>query len=194
VDLVSNFTRSRRHLLHRSGFAGALAASLLSFSFSVLAQTSRCAVTGDTTVSAADVTAAINMAIGTQTCTATLEGSPPTCTVITVQRVTNAIPNPPSNPNPPCVAYNTHASNLSWNVSTTSGASYNIYRATAVGGTYTLIASALSAATYCSNGSTCAWPDKTVTAGVTYYYEVTAVASGVESAPTSPVQGTIPSP
>jgi fibronectin type 3 domain-containing protein len=114
--------------------------------------------------------------------------------VITVQRVTNAIPNPPSNPNPPCVAYNTHASNLSWNASTTSGASYNVYRATTVGGTYTLIASALSAGTYCSNGSTCAWGDSAVTAGVTYYYEVTAVAAGVESAPTSPVAGTIPSP
>jgi hypothetical protein len=194
VDVASHFGRSRRRLLHRSGFVGALTASLLSCSFSVLAQTNRCAVTGDTTVSAADVTAAIKMAIGTQTCTATLEGSPPVCTVITVQRVTNAIPNPPSNSNPPCVAYNTHASNLSWNVSTTSGVSYNVYRATAVGGPYTLIASSLSAATYCSNGSTCAWPDTTVTAGVTYYYEVTAVAGGVESARTSPVAGTIPTP
>lgn len=141
------------------------------------------------------MTAAINMAIGTQTCTATLEGTPPVCTVVTVQRVTNAIPNPPSNPNPPCVAYNTHASNLSWNVSATSGVTtYNVYRATAASGPFTVIASSLLAATYCANGSTCAWSDTTVTAGLTYYYEVTAVANGVESAPTSPVPGTIPTP
>jgi hypothetical protein len=195
VDVVSHFSTSRRRLLHRSGLAGALAASLLSFSFSLRAQTSRCLLSGDTTVSQADVTAATKMAIGTQTCTATLEGSPPVCTVITVQRVTNAIPSPPSNPNPPCVAYNTHASNLSWNVSTSSGVTaYNVYRATAVGGPYTVIASLISATTYCSNGSTCAWSDTAVTAGLTYYYEVTAVAAGVESSPTSPVQGTIPTP
>jgi hypothetical protein len=84
---------------------------------------------------------------------------------------------------------------LSWNVSTTSGVTaYNVYRATAVGGPYTLIASSLLPTTYCSNGSTCAWSDAAVTAGLTYYYEVTALASSVESAPTSPVQGTIPSP
>jgi hypothetical protein len=198
LDVVSHFNPSIKHLLHRSGIAGAFAASLLGLSPLIWAQTNACAVTGDATVSAADVTAATNMALGTQTCVAQVEGNN-VCTVITVQRVINAVPNAypgqlTYNGQPICVTYNTHAAHLNWTASTTATVtSYNIYRATASTGPYTQIASSISATTSC-NGTSCAWSDTTVTAGTTYYYEVTAVASGIESTPTSPVQGAIPSP
>jgi hypothetical protein len=198
VDLISRFNPSIKRLLHRSGIAGAFAASLLGLSPSIRAQTNACAVTGDVTVSAADVTAATNMALGTQTCVAQVEGNN-VCTVITVQRVINAVPNaypgqPTYNGQPICVTYNTHASHLNWTASSTpTVTSYNIYRATTLAGPYTQIASLVLALTSCS-GTSCTWTDTSVTAGQTYYYEVTAVAVLVESAPTSPVQGTIPSP
>jgi hypothetical protein len=187
VEVVCRFRRSPSCLLHRSGIVAALAAWSLSLS-SVWAQ-SPCAVsTMGATPTAADVTAATNMALGTTTCTANVEGAN-VCTVITVQRVINA-----SLPQGLCSVYNAHKANLSWTASTTpSVTAYNVYRATASTGPYSQIASSIPATTWC-NGSSCAWSDTTVTAGVTYYYEVTAVASGVESAPTSPVPGTIPSP
>ena len=52
-----------------------------------------------------DVTVAVNMAIGTQTCNASLEGAN-TCTVITVQRVVNATQGQS------CITYSTHAANV----------------------------------------------------------------------------------
>jgi hypothetical protein len=195
VDVVSHFRRSPKRLLHRSGIVAALAACSLSFLPSLWAA-SPCALTGDTPVSTADVTAAINMALGTATCASTLEHNPPVCTVVTVQRVTNAyLGSTPAGYATPCIVFNAHAANLSWTASTTSTVTaYNVYRATASAGPYTNVGSSISATTYCS-GSSCAWSDSTVVAGTTYYYEVTAVANGVESAPTSPVQApTIPSP
>jgi cellulose 1,4-beta-cellobiosidase len=198
VNVASHFSRSPKRWLHRSGIAGALTAGFFSLSLSVLAATSPCALTGDATVSAADVTAATNMALGTQTCSAQVEGNN-VCTVITVQRVVNAVPNAYTgqrtyNGQPLCVTYNTHAAHLNWTASTTATVtSYNVYRATALAGPYTQIATLVLAATAC-NGTSCTWTDTSVTAGSTYYYEVTAVAVLVESAATSPILATIPSP
>jgi hypothetical protein len=198
VDVVFHFSRSLKRWLLRDGITGALAAGLLSFSNLVWAQTSPCAVTGDTTVSATDVTAATNMALGTQTCVAQVEGNN-VCTVITVQRVINAVPNaysgqPTYKGQPICVTYNTHATHLNWTASTTATVTaYNVYRAAASTGPYTQIASSVSATTACS-GTSCTWSDSSVAAGQTYYYEVTAVASGIESTPTSAVKATVPTP
>jgi hypothetical protein len=189
VDVVSHYWRSTRFfLLHSSGIVGALLACSLSFSPSVQAQTSACSVsTGGATPTAADVTAAINMALGTQTCVAQVEGKN-VCTVITVQRVFNAFNGLP------CLTYNTHAAIMSWTASTTPGVTtYNVYRAAASTGPWTQIRSALSATASCNVSGACAWFDLSVQASQTYYYVVTAVASGVESAHSSPpIQATIP--
>lgn len=75
--------------------------------------------------------------------------------------------------------------NLYWNPSTdVSG--YNVYRSTSSSGTYAKINSALDPTT--------AYTDSGVTAGVTYYYEATAVnSSGQESGlSTPPVVAVIP--
>ena len=181
MDLVSGFSRLPKGLPRRSGIAAVLAAGFLSFSTFVQAQ-SACAVsTGGATPTSADVTAATNMALGTAPCTANVEG-PNACTVITVQRVINA------SLGGLCVVYNAHAANLSWTASTTSGVTYNVYRATASTGPFTtpLNTSPITGTTY---------KDTTVTTGQTYYYVVTAVASGgTQSADSSVAQGTIPSP
>lgn len=67
-----------------------------------------------------------------------------------------------------------HTIILTWNASTTSGATYNVYRATVSGGPYTKInTSAVTTTTYTdANGA----------AGTKYFYVVTAVdAGGFES-------------
>jgi cellulose 1,4-beta-cellobiosidase len=198
VNVVSLFSRSPRRLLHGSGIAGALVASFLSFSTSIQAQNACAVSTGGANPTAADVTAATNMALGTQTCSAQVEGNN-VCTVITVQRVIEAVPNAYTgqrtyNGQPLCVTYKTHAAHLNWTASTTGTVtSYNVYRATALAGPYTQIATLVLAATAC-NGTNCTWTDTSVTAGTTYYYEVTAVAALVESAATSAILATIPSP
>jgi hypothetical protein len=198
VYLVFHFSRSSTRWLHRSGLAGALVASFLSFSTSIQAQSACAVATGGANPTSADVTAATNMALGTQTCSAQVEGNN-VCTVITVQRVINAVPNayagqPTYNGQPICVTYKTHAAHLNWTASTTPlVTSYNVYRATASAGPYTQVASLVLALTSCS-GTSCAWTDTSVVAGQNYYYEVTAVVALVESAPTSPILATIPSP
>jgi len=180
-------------MLHGSGIVAALAACSLSIS-SVWAQNPCSIVTGGATPTTADVTAAINMALGTVTCTSTLEHSPPICTAITVQRVTNAFLGiTPAGYATPCIVFNAHAAILSWTASTTPGTvTYNVYRATASTGPFTKIASSISGTTFTDNATTD--PASPVQAGQTYYYEVTAVVNGVESTPTSPVPVTIPSP
>jgi len=79
----------------------------------------------------------------------------------------------------------TYTVSLSWN----SGADvvgYNVYRSTAVNGTYSKINSALNTNT--------AYTDGSVTSGQTYYYAATSVnASGMESGKsTPPVQAMVP--
>jgi N-acetylneuraminic acid mutarotase len=61
---------------------------------------------------------------------------------------------------------------LSWGA-VTGATGYNVYRSTTSGGTYTKIAEGITATTY---------TDSTVTNGTTYYYVVSAVTSGIESA------------
>jgi hypothetical protein len=180
VKVVSRFRRSTSRLLHAIGIVAALTACALGFSPSVWAQ-SACDLNGDGSVTSADVTVAINMALGTTPCTANIEG-PNTCTVITVQRVVNA------SLGQPCTVYNGHAAILSWTASTTPDATYNVYRATSSSGPFTTPVN-----TAPITGTT--FTDTTVQAGQTYYYVATAVSGGIESAASSPpVQATIPSP
>lgn len=83
-----------------------------------------------------------------------------------------------------------HGSFLTWDAptvtaTTSAAASYNIYRGTANGGPYVIIA----------NVTTTSYTDPVagLTAGTTYYYVVTSVNSvGVESTDSIQVFGTIP--
>ena len=103
------------------------------------AQTNPCDLGNYGTVNSADVTLAVNMALGTASCTANVEGAH-VCTVITVQRVVNA------SLGQACVVYNAHSSTLNWVASTSSNvAGYNVYRGTTLGGPYnTKLTSTLS--------------------------------------------------
>jgi Abnormal spindle-like microcephaly-assoc'd, ASPM-SPD-2-Hydin len=74
--------------------------------------------------------------------------------------------------------------NLSWHASTSQVAGYNIYRSSALNGTYSRLNPALDPGT--------AFTDSTVASGATYYYDVTSVNSvGEESSPCSPVKVTV---
>ena len=180
-QIVSRSRRSPSRWLRSSGTVAALTACSLGFSLSIRAQSPCAIVSGGATPTTADITAATNMAIGTTPCTVSIEG-PNTCTVITVQRVINA------SLGQPCSVYNAHAANLSWTASTTLNVTYNVYRAAASTGPFTTPLNSLPIA-----GT--AYVDNTVQAGQTYYYVVTAVAGGTESADSSPpVPAKIPSP
>jgi hypothetical protein len=77
---------------------------------------------------------------------------------------------------------------LSWTASTTTGVvGYNVYRGTTPGGPYPTELNSLPI-------SGTAYTDATVQAGQTYYYVVTAVANGFQSANSDPVSATVPSP
>ena len=67
----------------------ALFAALFSLSVSAWAQSNSCDLNGDGVVDSADVALAVNMALGSASCTANVE-SPGSCTVVTVQRVMKA--------------------------------------------------------------------------------------------------------
>jgi fibronectin type 3 domain-containing protein len=78
----------------------------------------------------------------------------------------------------------TYSVSLSWNASS-NVVGYNVYRSTASNGTYAKINSSVDANT--------AYTDNTVLSGQTYYYEATSVnSSGQESAPTPPVEASVP--
>jgi hypothetical protein len=80
-----------------------------------------------------------------------------------------------------------HSVTLGWNTSTSSGVDgYNIYRASASGGPFTRINSALDTTPFDT--------DNSVQAGQTYYYVVTSVSSTGESGYSNQVQAVIPSP
>ena len=80
-----------------------------------------------------------------------------------------------------------HSVGLTWTASTSSVAGYNVYRSTVSGGPYTKLNSSPVALT--------SYTDSTVQAGQTYYYTLTSVASGgAESADSTQVSATIPSP
>ena len=190
MDAVSHFRRSRRGLLHRGGIAGALAASLLSFSSGMWAQSLGPCDLGAHRSSYGDVPLAIAAALAAgptgSPCSLGIEG-PNTCTEVTVLRVYNW------DNGQLCITYNTHAANLTWTASATPNATYNVYRATSSGGPWTQVQSSVSGTAFADNATTD--PGAPPLAGQTYYYVVTAVANGVESAQSSPpVQATIPSP
>jgi hypothetical protein len=74
--------------------------------------------------------------------------------------------------------------NLSWDASTSQVSGYNIYRSSALHGTYSRINSTLDSGT--------TFTDSTVASGATYYYDVTSVnSSGEESGPCAPVKVTV---
>ena len=80
-----------------------------------------------------------------------------------------------------------HSATLNWTASTSTVIGYNVYRGTVSGGPYTLLNPSPVAATQ--------YVDSTVAAGQTYYYVVTAVASGdAQSADSNQVSATIPTP
>ena len=142
---------------------------------------SRCDLNQDGVVNSTDVSLAVNMAVGTNTCTATVEG-PDVCTVITVQRVVNA------SLGQTCITYNTHAVTLSWSPSSSPNvAGYDIFRSTTSGGPYTQVNSAVVSGT--------TYTDAAVQPGQTYYYVATAVSTtGTQSSYSGQVSATIPTP
>ena len=80
-----------------------------------------------------------------------------------------------------------HSATLNWTASTSTVIGYDVYRGTVSGGPYTLLNSSVVTPTQ--------YVDSTVSAGQTYYYVITAVASGgVQSAYSNQVSATIPTP
>ena len=80
-----------------------------------------------------------------------------------------------------------HVVDLTWQASTSSVEGYYVYRGTVSGGPYTQVSASLVNPT--------AYSDLSVTAGQTYYYVVTAVASGNEqSAYSNEASATVPTP
>ena len=79
-----------------------------------------------------------------------------------------------------------HTVALSWTASTTSGATYNVYRATTSGG--------YSFTTPLNSGpiSGTSFADCNVALGQTYYYVVKAVAGGNESVASTEITATTP--
>ncbi len=137
------------------------------------------------TIDSADVTAAINMALGVTACTANISGSG-VCNIGVVQRVINA-----SLPGGSCVTgYGAvpHAVTINWTASTSPSVSgYNVYRGTTSGGPYTKVNTALV--------TTVAYTDNTASAGKTYYYVTTAVdTSGMESGYSNEAVASVPTP
>jgi fibronectin type 3 domain-containing protein len=88
-----------------------------------------------------------------------------------------------------CAQANTpgqHQVVLTWTASTTPSVTYNVYRGIATGvcsGTPTPYATNISPTTY---------TDTSVTLGTTYFYAVSAVGSGGESACSSEAQAAVP--
>jgi hypothetical protein len=135
------------------------------------------------TIDASDVQAAINMTIGLSPCTANIGGAG-ICNVAVVQRVINA-----SLSGGTCVTGGgivPHYVTLNWAASTTPGVTYNIYRSTTAG--------AYPSTPLASAGTTTSYTDLTVSAGVTYYYVVTAVSGSGESGHSNEVPATVPTP
>jgi hypothetical protein len=158
-----------------------LTTGLFVCSVSVWAQTSPCALTGDATVSSADVQAAINMTIGISTCNANVAG-PNVCNAIVVQRVINA-----SMGQTCLTSTGLHVVSLSWAASTSSGVTgYQVSRGTSSSGPFTLLSSV--------GATTTSYLDTTVVSGTTYYYVVAAVAGSSVSANTTPVAAPVPTP
>ena len=80
-----------------------------------------------------------------------------------------------------------HSVALTWIPSTSTVAGYNVYRSGISGGPYSKLDS--------SDVATDSYTDSTVQAGETYYFVVTSItAAGVESAHSTQVSATVPTP
>ena len=77
-----------------------------------------------------------------------------------------------------------HSTILHWTPSASVVSAYNLYRSTASGGPYTRLTEA--------SGTATSLTDAAVTSGHTYFYVMTSVESGVESAYSGEVSATIP--
>ena len=163
-----------------------LTAGLLVCSVSVWAQANPCAITGDSSVSAADVQAAINMSIGISSCPSTVNiAGAGVCNAIVVQRVINA-----SLGQSCLVSTGLHVITVNWTPSTSSGVTgYQISRGTSSSGPFTVIGSVTGA-------TTASYLDTTVVSGQMYYYEIAAVAGTVVGANSSPIAASmvVPTP
>lgn len=167
--------------MHRSWQLLTLAIGLTFASAPVWAQLNACDLNSDGAVNVTDVQLAINMSVGSTTCTANIMGAG-VCDIIVVQRVVNAALGQG------CITGSGHTATLTWVASTSTGvAGYNVYRGTASGGPYTLVNSTpVSAITYTDGG---------VAAGTTYYYVVKTVGSdGSLSAASSQITAAVPTP
>ncbi len=158
-----------------------LATGLFFSSVTAWGQTNACDLNSDGKVNSTDVQSAINMSLGLNPCSANVYGAG-VCNVVVVQRVVNA------SMGGTCMTgtggTTSHSVTLSWNPSTSSGVTaYKVYRSTSATGTYTLLSSVGT-----SNTAT----DSTVASGQTYYYVVTAVSNGTESAHSNTATAVIP--
>jgi hypothetical protein len=145
---------------------------------------SACDVTNDGTVNAADLDALVSMVMGSSQCASGIQAIGG-CNAIAVQRVVNAVTVGACST---AATGTSHSVGVSWVASVTANViGYNLYRSASVGGTYTLVNSALISGT--------SYTDSSVQAGQTYYYVATAVDSGSnESQFSTPVSATIPAP
>lgn len=167
-------------------FTGLTACLVLVYPGAARAQTglSACDLNQDGTVNQADVSIAINMALGLVPCTANIAGAG-VCNVIVVQRVTNA-----AAAGGTCLVNTStsHTVALTWVASTSTDVTgYNIYRSSAASGPFTKLNSTLIAGT--------SFSDTAVTSGQTYYYVATTVdVNNLESGYSNVAQAVIPSP
>lgn len=182
MAFASDVRRSLRfRAMRRSWQFLTLAIGLTFASAPVWAQLNACDLNADGAVNVTDVQLAVNMSVGSATCTANIMGSG-VCNIIVVQRVVNAALGQG------CITGSGHTAALTWVASTSAGVTgYNVYRGTVSGGPYTLVNSTpVAAITYTDAG---------VAAGTAYYYVVKSVGSdGSLSAASSEVTAAVPTP
>lgn len=169
----------RRERNRRVGRTWLAFAALVAMPSAIEAQgLNACDLNSDGAVNNTDVQLAVNMSLGTATCTANIIGAG-TCNVVVVQRVVNAIGGT-------CVTGTARSVDLTWTASTSAGVTgYRVYRATASGGPYTEVTTAPVTGT--------AFTDQIVQGGVTYHYVVRAVdASGNQSTNSNQATAAIP--
>jgi hypothetical protein len=134
------------------------------------------------TIDSADVQAIVNMNIGITPCTANISGAG-VCDAAVVQRVVNAALGGACVTGMGAVP---HYVSLSWTASTTPNVTYNVYRSTT--------SNSYSSTPLASTGAALSYTDYTVSAGQVYFYVVTAVSGSSQSAYSTQVQATIPTP
>ena len=165
----------------RSMKSGVLALGL-AFAQTVWCQTSSpCDLNQDGQVNAVDVQLAIDMSLGTATCSANVVGTG-ICNVVVVQRVANAVLGGSCS-----TGSGARNVTLNWTASSTPSVSgYNVYRTTTVGGPYTKINTSLVIGTSYTDS---------VPGGLTYYYVATAVdGSQNESTYSNVATAAVPTP